>query len=148
MAKYLNREDLLQRIDEGMKDLQERINEAPKNHPLCKMYQYSLKVLSEMRDEVISAPPSEEPETVRCMNCHKYRQAYDGKKHCHSLIVYRRGNSFYCAGCKDKKSHTFCKWYSNGYEKCENIHCPYFGDLCPVAQHQDICRFAEVKSDG
>lgn len=38
-----------------------------------------------------------------------------------------------------------CKWYAEFEGVCTNGECPYRGDTCPTSEHQEVCKFAEIK---
>lgn len=38
-----------------------------------------------------------------------------------------------------------CKWYADFEGVCTNGECPYRGDTCPTSEHQEVCKFAEIK---
>lgn len=37
-----------------------------------------------------------------------------------------------------------CKWYYTEFERvCTNGECPYYGCICPTAEHPEVCKRAE-----
>lgn len=38
-----------------------------------------------------------------------------------------------------------CKWYADFEGVCTNGECPYCSDMCPTSEHQEVCKFAEIK---
>lgn len=40
-----------------------------------------------------------------------------------------------------------CKWYAEFEGVCTNGDCPYRGDVCPTAEHPEVCEYAEEKPE-
>lgn len=40
-----------------------------------------------------------------------------------------------------------CKWYAEFEGICTNGECPYRGDICPMSEHPEVCKYAEKKPE-
>lgn len=36
-----------------------------------------------------------------------------------------------------------CKWYADFEGVCTNGECPYRGDVCPISEYPEVCKYAE-----